>query len=108
VRTRFEARPNTHSTTIINHPVDVQIEAILQSKGHKEPLAQPTKENLMTTFRSFAPAAAIVLLIAYSVIATASSGALSAAASPLIIAAIGLAIWHDRAGVPAQASNTYD
>ena len=55
----------------------------------------------MTYFRTFAPALAIVLFIGYSVIATLTSGELAGAASPMLIAAIGLAIWHDRSDATA-------
>lgn len=49
----------------------------------------------MTSIRTLAPLASIVLVVAYSVIATASSGALTAIASPMLIAAVALAFWHD-------------
>lgn len=39
---------------------------------------------------------ALALVVAYSVIATMSNGELSAVAAPLLVAAIALAVWHDR------------
>ena len=57
----------------------------------------------MTLFRTVAPALALVLLVAYSIIATMSSGELTAVASPMLIAAIALAVWHDRSGENAAA-----
>lgn len=51
----------------------------------------------MTNIRTLAPIAALALVVAFSVIATASSGTLTAVASPLLIVAIALAFWHDGA-----------
>lgn len=42
------------------------------------------------------PVAAVALFIAYSVIVTATSGAASFAASPMLVAAIAMMVWHDR------------
>lgn len=54
------------------------------------------------TIRTLALIAAVALVVAFSVIATASSGALTFAASPLLVAAIAIAIWHDGTE-PAEA-----
>ncbi len=43
------------------------------------------------------PIIAVALFIAYSVIVTATSGAASFAASPMLVAAIAMMVWHDRA-----------
>lgn len=50
----------------------------------------------MRTTRTVAPALALVLVGVYSIVATATSGALAGLASPLLIAAIVLCVWHDR------------
>lgn len=55
----------------------------------------------MTSIRTFAPLFAFILVAAYSAIAMASSGSLTAEASPLLVAAIATAVWHDRTEVRA-------
>jgi len=43
------------------------------------------------------PVIAVALFVAYSVVVTATSGAASFVASPMLIAAITMMVWHDRA-----------
>ncbi len=43
------------------------------------------------------PVAAIALFIGYSVIATTTGGAAAGVASPMLVAAIAMMVWHDRA-----------
>ncbi len=43
------------------------------------------------------PVAAIALFIGYSVIATTTGGAAAGIASPMLVAAIAMMVWHDRA-----------
>lgn len=57
----------------------------------------------MTTYRSLAPALSVLLLVGYSAIATVTNGDMAATASPMLVAAIALAIWHDRTGASVAA-----
>jgi len=47
-------------------------------------------------FTFLLPLLSVALFIGYSVITTATSGAASFAASPMLAAAIALCVWHDR------------
>lgn len=46
---------------------------------------------------SLLPIIAVAFFVAYSVIVTATSGSASFAASPMLVAAIAMMVWHDRA-----------
>ncbi len=50
----------------------------------------------MKNIRNITWIIALALVVAYSIIATTSNGELTAIASPLLIAAIALVVWHDR------------
>ncbi len=56
-----------------------------------------TKGHNDMRINSLLPIVAVALFIAYSVIVTATSGAASFAASPMLVAAIAMMVWHDRA-----------
>lgn len=53
---------------------------------------------------TFLPFIAIALFVAYSAIVTATSGTASLAASPILVAAIAMMIWHN--GATTESATT--
>lgn len=89
--------PNSQPSTGINRSVDVVDDENREDEitpigttGHL-PKGHPMRAHFLL------PVIAVALFVAYSVVVTATSGAASFVASPMLIAAITMMVWHDRA-----------
>ncbi len=82
----------------INRSVDVVVEMLRHDEVTPIGTAGHTnqKEPKMRAY-NLLPIVSLVLFIAYSALAITTDGAATGIASPMLVAAIAMLVWHDRA-----------